>query len=164
MSADITYEHQGSILNVRCGVSNGWRRLKNTFGYWDSARAPFRGDITLKTQVEITAVPHERGATCRDFPSDLQSQFGEGLIQCGLRSGVLNVRFFICNELPWRLAKSRDPEVFWEAYPLGSIGTASLALRFWAIFVLPDTLRAREIREWDTQFCSGGLPSLGKRR
>lgn len=163
MAADITYEGLGSIVKVKADVANGWRRLKNTFGYWDSARAPFRGDITLKVQIEVAARPNHFGNAFDDFPLDLQGEFGSETLHCRLRTGVLDVRFVISDSLPWRWTKSRDPEVFWDAYPVASVGRVAFALRFWAIFMLPNGRKAGDVRDWDTQFCSGGLPSLGKR-
>jgi len=148
---------------VSADVAKGWRQLKNSFGYWDSARAPFRGDITLKVQLEVAARPNRVGNKTHDFPLNLQGEFGSETLGCQFKTGVLVVRFIICDSLPWRWTKSRNPEVFWDAYPLASMGQVSFALRFWAGFMLPDGLRAGDIREWDTQFCSGGLPSLGKR-
>jgi hypothetical protein len=163
MPADITYERGGSAVVVKADVASGWRRTKNTFGYWTTTQAPFRGDITLKAQVDIAARPNYVGKDCQDFPLSLKGEFGTDALRCRFGAGLLEVRFLMCDSLPWRWTPARNPEVFWDQYPMAVIGRISLAFRFWAIFMLPPKLRAGDIREWDTQFCSGGLPSLGKR-
>jgi hypothetical protein len=165
MPADITYEGGGSsiVIVAKADIANGWRRLKNTFGSWSAAHAPFHGNIDLRAKVEVVARPNYLGQSFHDFPLNLKGEFGSDALRCRYGAGSLEVRFLRSDLLPWRFTPARYPELFWEEYPMAAIGRRSLSFRFWAVFVLPDKLRTGDIREWNTQFCSGGLPSLGKR-
>jgi hypothetical protein len=160
-SLDYCFEPQGDVLKITANVARGWKKLTKGYGFSERIDGQFRGDYRMRIQVDVLRNDYLKRT--QEFPKALVGGCESDCLTCSLDGGSLLAKVPLPRNPCWRLSEARNPEIVCQAWPVAAAGHAVCGLKLLIVFFAPQDARPRDIREWDTQFWSGGLPSLGKR-
>jgi hypothetical protein len=155
------------VIRIEANVASGWHRLKNTHGYCGTLTAD---SIDLFVQVAVRAWPNWKGVNADDFPQEATAQFRHlpnptvPVIGYELSDGRISLRISIPDSRLARLPRARRSGFYFEPKRIWGPRRLGYWLSVLAYFLERDHITHPEIVEFDTQFYSGGLPELGKRR
>jgi len=171
MSAlDITVVNDGTLgmlLRSIGQVADGWVPWKNGFAFFGRGAIDYRGDRKISVDVDIKARPNSRASTVKEFPPDLEASDTSRFSLFGIKHGKLTILFPIEHVLD-RAHLAETESLLLKDYgteirsPRSSTIWFELGMRF--RIAAPQGKSAPVVREYDTQFWQGGLPSLGRRR
>lgn len=168
MSAlDITFVNRGTYLKSVGQVAGGWGVWKNGFAFFGRGAIDYRGDRQIRVDLDIKARPNSRASVVREFPLDLEASGESRFSIFAIKNGKVAISFPIESALDGaRLAESESlvlndygTEVRW---PRDKTIWFELGICF--RIAAPPGKSPPVVREYDTQFWQGGLPSLGRRR
>jgi hypothetical protein len=158
---DTTFEKGGNLIKTLAKIHGGWNPKKAGFQFYDQQLLDYKGDITLRVAVWMTASSIELS---RDFPLDFEAQFDDGRLRASIAKGRLLLSVFLQPELPWIVTSNGKPAVDWGPQPFAQYGNSAYILRHMIVFNLPSQ-RARVWKEWDLlPFLPGGLIERNRRR
>jgi hypothetical protein len=162
---DITFVEQGTFLKGTGRIADGWRAWKNGFAFFGRGAADYRGDRRISLDVDVKARPNSRSPLIEQFPVDLEASGESRFSLFAVRNGKLAVLFPIA--LALQGAQPRESMVLNDygteiRWPRKTAIWFELSMRF--RIAAPPGRSAPVVREYDTQFWQGGLPSLGRRR
>jgi hypothetical protein len=165
MSAlDITFVEHGEWLKCVAQIANGWATWKNGFGFFGRGVVEYRGDRKISINADLKARPNNQAAAVNEFPVVMeasgQSRFSLFVVKNGKLAFLFPVALALEGIKPTEslVLNDRGTEIRW-----------SENTKFWfelEIFfriAAPPGRSAPVVREYNTQFWQGGLPSLGKR-
>jgi len=157
----LTLESDGNTAVAIADVEQGWRRLKNTYGFCEECRLELADEV-LRVQASIHAWPNFFGSRLVNFPpafGQLERPWGRSV----LYGQGLNITLDIAKLRLSRLPRSGLPGIYEAPTELDKQDR----IGFW--FSLLATVGNKAIRqyhdilEWDTQFFMGGRPGSSRR-
>jgi hypothetical protein len=159
--------HDGLYLKAIGNVATGWGPWKNGFGYFGRANEDYRGDRRIKVELNLLARPNAYAQFAKDFPGDLEAtgttQFAHFLVRNG-KISIMSPIEWMLDQLPTQTNQS----VNFVDYGNRVDWTGNRVVWFEMYLRLciepPPGAPAPVVREFNTQFWQGGLPSLGRRR
>lgn len=156
------------LVEASARVATGWKRRDTGFGFFAKGGIPHLGDHSLEFTMNISVRPHRRFLHFASFPEDLQargswgSEVATGAYEVEKGTALVLVDLDALKDVLEQ--KNGDPFYFAPVVlvqgPQGSYIQMNVSVRIAPTPLVP----IGDIAEWDTQFCQGGLPSLGKRR
>jgi hypothetical protein len=149
------------ILEITANIAYGWSKLPKGYGFREQVNGQFRGDYRVRIVVDVLRNGYLKRTSV--FPNELSGSYENDCLCCNLDRGLLRVKVPVPRNPCRRLSDKGNLVIFCEAWPVALAGDATCGLSLLITFFAPQEARPQDIREWDTQFCSGGLPSLGKR-
>lgn len=165
----IDFRFATSGLVVNCDIAHGWKRAQKTFCYSEDCRnIPLKGDCTLRVHVSVFPVPVS-------FQKEVFTVTGAyaGEDVRGIRfvleqpTLTISVPLFVGSEfnprLQWgKTADSHKPKFESEVNVLDELGAFRVCLL--GVLTPPPNRPGPTAWEPGQGFCSGGIPTLGKRR
>jgi hypothetical protein len=150
---------------LETNINDGWHRLTNTYGFCKQMLAV---EIDLQVQVAIRAWPNWIGKDADTFPSEATAYFRHiadpilPLISYRLSGHEFEQQISITQCRTARLPRSQRPGFY--LAPRKIWGPRELQLWFstLAYFVDREPVEHPDLREFDTQFYSGGLPGTAR--
>jgi hypothetical protein len=153
------------VIRLEADVNDGWHRLTNTYGFCEQILAD---EIGLQVQVAIRAWPNRIGQDADKLPRDATAYFrhvadnNPSLISYRLGGGVFELRLGISECKKSVLPRSRRRGVYLEPRKIWGPQELKLWFSTLAYFVDRESIEHPDIREFDTQFYSGGLPGTAR--
>lgn len=158
----VQLEHDGKFAVASTDVKQGWRRLKNTFGFCEEARLDIGGDEVLRIQASIYARPNFLGCRLVRFPSAygrIERSWGRSELNGQSLRIVVDVSRLRVERLP----KSGLPGIYEAPTEIDKPDRVGFWFSLLAL-VAPKTAREYpDVLEWDTQFLMGGRPGSSRR-
>lgn len=155
------------VICVEADIGGGWRRLTHTYGFWEQITAD---TIDFHVQVAVHAWPNWIGVHADEFPQDSTAQFRHlpnpviPLISYELSHGRIALRLSVPDSRLARLPRAQRPGFYFEPKRLWGPRRLGYWFSVLAYFLDNGHVNHPDILEFDTQFWSGGLPELGRRR
>jgi hypothetical protein len=156
------------LVEASANVARAWKRNEKGFGFFAKGSLPYLEDRGLEFTMNVRVRPKGRFSHFASFPENLQTH---GFWGAKGETGAYDVEngkvvlLFDVDALKDVLERKGGETLNLAPVtlvhgPLGLYIQMNVSVR---IVPTPPT-PIGDIREWDTQFCQGGLPSLGKRR
>jgi hypothetical protein len=156
------------LVEASANVAGTWKRNETGFGFFAKGGIPYVGDRGLEFTMNVRVRPHGRFSHFARFPESLQkhgswgAEVETGAYEVDKGKAVVIVDVDALRDVLEQ--KDGNPlylgPVILVQGPQGLYIQMNVSVR---IAPAPPPTRG-DIPEWDTQFCQGGLPSLGKRR
>ena len=161
-SMQVQLEHDGKFAVASTDVEQGWKRLKNTFGFCEEARLDIGEDEVLRIQASIYARPNFLGCRLVRFPSAygrIERSWGRSELNGQSLRIVVDVSRLRVERLP----KSGLPGIYEAPTEIDKPDRIGFWFSLLAL-VAPKTAREYpDVLEWDTQFLMGGRPGSSRR-
>jgi len=143
-------------------VSPHWQRYKTGFGLFALNNGEYEIEgRKLWISLQLLARPNSLSHLVREFPEELES----GAISENLKIGIIKGNIvadvnlsFIHEHLP----EDQKIQMAWDLYPVAHWSRVSFAFKMIVILKTRISAPVGRTIEWDTQFCQGGLPGLGR--
>jgi len=160
---ELKTESGGQIVLATADVAQGWRQLKNTFGFCEEARLEFPGELVLRVQASIHAWPNRYGCRLAGYPPNVFGLVKGSWGKFELREEELRMTLEVPTIRGERLPRSGLPGIYQP--PVEVDKRDRIGFWFSLLVVLGEKAHRDypDILEWDTQFVMGGRPG-GSRR
>lgn len=153
---DVFYSDKGASIVLRGDLNNGWRELKNRWGFDSSLTIPFRHDLSIRAHLRVTAHGPlaEHWAEFPDFPLESLNQF----LAYSLRNRVLEVTIPLNKDQPWKKMSNGRPGLHLQQFAFMKIGNqVHFSFSAWIVFHEPSPAPIRDVKEWGERiFVPGG--------
>ncbi len=155
-------ENDGETAVAIASVDQGWRRLRNTYGFCEEARLPVQGDAIFRIQASIHAWPNFLGSHLANFPPTygrIHRTWGVS----ELRGDVLRINVNLRSLRTETLPKSGLPGIYEAPTEIDKPDRVGIWFSLLAI-IMPSGIRNYpDVLEWGTQFLMGGRPGSNRR-
>ncbi len=161
--------HADLCLKATADVASNWRRNDRGNGAFGTGSIPYPGDRSIEVSMNVRVRPHGRPQYFATFPEDLETSgdlvwaergaFGVYAVKNG-KAAVAILAGHLRDEMESREAQP----IYFDKLTLGRTGPVQIQMNVSIRLLSAPATPLGDIPEWDTQFFSGGLPSLGKRR
>lgn len=156
------------LIEASADVAGGWRRNERGFGFFARGGIPYLGDRGLEFTLNVRVHPYRQVSHFASFPESLEkhgfwgAEIGAGAYDiCRGRAVVLVALDALRDVLEQR---GEAPFHFAPVILVEGPQRSYIQMNVSARVVPAPPSPIGDVREWDTQFYQGGLPSLGKRR
>jgi hypothetical protein len=152
----------GKDLIVIADIAKAWGRHENNYGFFEQSFVAYGAD-RVRVDVKVVTSPKHSAESVKSFPVD-STGVGDGKYSryC-LAGGTLIVKTSLEAVMSHVLPTSGKPG-FFEEINIATDGHVKYWLELYIRNYESGPSRPGDKKEWDTQFWSGGLPTLGKRR
>ncbi len=168
LSVSIARREPHLLVEASANVAGGWKRNERGFGFFTKGGIPYLDDRGLEFTMNVRVRPKGGLSHFASFPEDLQTRGSWGAEGETGAYDVENgkvVLLFDVDAIKEVLEQQGGEQLNLAPVTLAQ-GARGLRIQMnVSVRIVPAPPPPKEdIREWDTQFCQGGLPSLGKRR
>jgi len=108
---EVHYGDRRTSLVMKADLDRGWRKLKNTYGFFQHKRIPYRGDLSIKAQLAVWAYPSSLSEWAQTFP-DCELEYGGKDFSYALRNRQLVVKVALLPHQPWRKTPQGRPLLY----------------------------------------------------
>ena len=156
------------VLKASADVASGWRKNAKGNGAYGKGSIDYPGDRSMEISLNVRVRPHGRPEQFETFPEDLYSD-GE-LVWATVTGGLYVVKngkiatAIFAGLLGRDLEKREGETINFEKVVLLQAKRLRIQMNVSVSLRAAPAPPIGDIPEWHTQFFSGGLPSLGKRR
>ena len=159
----------GLLLKATADITGNWRQNERGNGTFGKGSIPYAGDRSIEISLNVRVRPHGKPRYFAAFPDNLKTDgdlvwgargaFGFFAIAHG-RTGVA----VYAGKLQEEMEDQEDKPIYFDKITLLKTGPARIQMNVSICLRSAPAVPRGDIPEWNTQFFSGGLPSLGKRR
>ena len=164
LSVSIARREPHLLVEASANVAGGWKRNEGGFGCFAKGGIPYLDDRGLEFTMNVRVRPKGGLSYFASFPEDLQTHGFWGGGAYYVENGKV-VLLFDVDAIKDVLEQKGGEQLNLAPVTLAQ-GARGLRIQMnVSVRIVPaPPPPIEDIREWDTQFCQGGLPSLGKRR
>jgi hypothetical protein len=149
---------------MRADLNNGWRKLKNRWGFDSSRTIPFRHGCSIRAHLRVTA----HGSLAQHIPEfpGISIERNGKLLRYSLQNRILEVTIPLTSEQPWRTMSNGRNGLEVEERPFVRIIPRTLQFSFTSLIVFYEPNPAvPDVKEWGQKmFLHGGRPESNRRR
>jgi hypothetical protein len=165
---NVHYANGRTTVVMEADLDRGWKRLEKTYGFFSQTRVPYKGDLTLRTQLVVQFQPASFEGLAHEF-LDLQigaNEYGDEKLNYQLANKQLIVSVALHPDMPWRKTPQGRPEIFVEQLPFLSLDAPHwYDLRAWIVVHESPRRPIPDLREWTQKhFVSGGQFESNRRK
>jgi hypothetical protein len=153
----VAYIRNATTIEIKADLAGGWWLRWGGHFFHEEDTLEY-GPLEIHLQLKVTP-----SRDCPEFPELLPRSGAYGGIEWDVAGTRLCIRVTPPVRLPWEFRPDGRKVGVWLQH-LGQFDDCSFLATLVIVLVPPSSALLGNIREWDTQFCQGGLPTLGKHR
>ncbi len=156
----VSFVERGSAIEIVGNLESGWWPRCGTHAFREIDKLNV---ASLEARIHLHVFTSPYKCSLPDFPELPQCSGSHRGIEWELRGTKLKmrVRLYQLELLHRELTRARNLKCEW-VHRLGQAVNYQYTAKLLLVFARTGGVQPGNIREWDTQFWQGGLPSLGK--
>lgn len=161
---DVRLEDGGNRLILVSDVAGGWQAWRNGYGFFGLApRVDLSGGKWLWISLQVIARPNHLSHLVSTYPQNVEVPGGSRNLLFEFVGPDL-IAVVELRTLLERLNEAQNPRMGWDLFPVFECGRIKFELKVWIILNEEGRPGPGDVREWDTEFWSGGQIESNRRR